>query len=160
SQRKEVLRAAGNIPSDPVTAPDGSTHNRADALIWWLERSYQSLSLDAQMRAPLSYSELEKRFHAIAAAADTLLGALGVPKDRDEADLAPQIGEPLRAIIGEQTRDDGDARFHQAVGSLVLLRDAACNAKTVAAANKRKSADHTTRRRAETIGMAPVTVDP
>jgi hypothetical protein len=160
AQREEVLRAAGKMPSDPITAPDGSSHKRADAVIQRLERVHWWVSSTPQESAALPYSQVEKRHHAIAVAADQLLDALQVPAYQDEAELESQIAFPLRAIIEEHSYADGDTRLYDAIESVALLRDAAREAEAVAGANKGRSADHAARLRAELIGMSPETIDP
>jgi len=165
---RRVLDAAKPIPTDDIEIDDYETGEklrvpRAVALIKRLESIDVLTQINLQHLHDLSPSDLEKRFHAIAAAANELLVALGGGRDTEIGDMPRQIRDGLRreaerdgerrngfehhpprtfSIDGEEFRDyQGDSQLRDNIAAVRQLRAWAMNLERAAAAQKGKKND-------------------
>ncbi len=163
-----VLRAAAPIPPGSIEIDDHETGKRAEvlravAIVKRLEVIHELTQINLQHLNDLSPSKLEKRFHAIGAAADKLLSAIGVGGHSELIDVPRQVRDGLRweaerdgerrngfehhpprtfSIGGEVFKDyQSDSQLRDNISAIRQLRAWALNLQSHTRARKGKRAD-------------------
>jgi hypothetical protein len=168
-----VLRAAAPLPPEPIDEPDYDTDGvrripRQQAIEERLGAISAFLAINAERKSSdLSPSKLAKRFHAIAAAADVLLEALGQSAeppthieralgriaDAEAAEMGGFPHHPPLKWSGRFTDFWGRAQLRDNVAAVAQLRSWARRAENAAQAEPAASETETSD--ADALGFAP-----